>query len=119
MKQTQSTYETNINNRVDNLEDTISSTQVFHKYQLIISETTTTGAEVTIPCNYKVGQDVLDVYLNGERLILSSDDIGTDGSYLEAGTAGSISNKIKITSDWNLDAGDIFEFVVRGDYSET
>ena len=90
-----------------------------HKYTLKITTTTSNGAELTLPCYYKVGQDVLDVYLNGERLLLSSDDGGTDGHYREVGDSNSISNKIKITSDWSLAIGDYFEFVVRGEYSGT
>ena len=92
---------------------------VTHKYQLKITSAVTAGTEVTIPCYYKVGQAVLDVYLNGERLLLSSDDAGTDGHYQEVGTANSISNKIKTTTDWALEAEDVLDFVVRGDYSAT
>lgn len=90
---------------------------VTHKYCLKITSAVTAGTEVTIPCYYKVGQAVLDVYLNGERLLLSSDDAGTDGHYCEVGEADSISNQIKITTDWTLEAGDYFDFVVRGEYS--
>lgn len=92
---------------------------VTHKYQLKITSTVTAGTEVTIPCCYKVGQAVLDVYLNGERLLLSSDTSGTDGHYQEVGTANSISNKIKTTTDWPLEVGDVLDFVVRGDFSAT
>ena len=90
-----------------------------HKYQLKITAGVTAGTEVTIPCYFKVGQAVPDVYLNGERLLLSSDASGTDGHYQEVGTADSISNKIKTTTDWALEAGDVLDFVVRGDYSAT
>ncbi len=90
-----------------------------HKYQLKITSAVTAGTEVTIPCSYKVGQAVLDVYLNGERLLLSSDASGKNGHYQEVGTANSISNKIKTTTDWALEAGDVLDFVVRGDYSAT
>lgn len=89
-----------------------------HKYSLPITETTSAGANITIPCYYKVGADVLDVYLNGERLILSSDDTGTDGHYREVGTSGSISNIIKTTSDWYLEDGDMLEFEVKGEYED-
>lgn len=92
---------------------------VTHKYCLKITSAVTAGTEVTIPCYYKVGQAVLDVYLNGERLLLSSDASGTDGHYQEVGTADNISNKIKTTTDWALEAGDVLDFVVRGDYSAT
>lgn len=92
---------------------------VTHKYCLKITSAVTAGTEVTIPCYYKVGQAVLDVYLNGERLLLSSDASGTDGHYQEVGTADNISNKIKTTTDWALEAGEVLDFVVRGDYSAT
>ena len=87
------------------------------KYKLIITEDKESGEEIEIPCKYKVGADVLDVYLNGERLIKSSDISGKDGHYLETGSTGSISNKIETIIDWNLEEGDILEFVVRGEWS--
>ena len=87
------------------------------KYHLDITDAVTAGSAITLPCQYKVGQDVLDVYLNGEKLIkaTSSDD---EGHYYEVGDADSISNQIKITSDWSLESGDYFDFVVRGEWSE-
>ena len=88
-------------------------------YYLKINADTTAGQEITLPCYYKVGEEVLDVYLNGERLIKSSDDSGTDGHYLEVGDTGSISNKIKTTTDWNLEQGDVLDLVVRGEYNAT
>ena len=88
-------------------------------YSLKISNDTTAGQEITIPCYYKVGEEVLDVYLNGERLLKSTDDVGTDGHYLEVGDIGSISNKIKTTTDWSLATGDVLELVVRGEYDAT
>lgn len=88
-----------------------------HKYKLTVSTTTSSGTEITLPAYYKVGQDVLDVYLEDERLIKSSDEAGSDGHYVEVGEADSISNKIKITTDWAVEAGMTFEFVVRGEYS--
>ena len=95
-------------------QNNINETSYLYK----ITSSTPAGTEVTIPCYYKVGKGTLDVYLNGERLLLSSDEAGTDGHYLEVGDADSISNQIKITTDWSLDVGDYFEFVVRGEYSE-
>lgn len=94
------------------IEDVLTS-----KYSLEIDADKTAGQEITIPCNYKVGEEVLDVYLNGERLLKSSDDAGTDGHYREIGDTGSISNKIKTTTDWNLEEGDVLDLVVRGEYN--
>ena len=82
-----------------------------------ITADTAKGATVTLSKKYKVGAGVLDVYLNGERLIKSSDEAGTDGNYTEVGTAGATSNQIKLTSDWNLSSGDYLEIIVRGEWS--
>lgn len=82
-----------------------------------ITADTAKGAIVTLSKKYKVGAGVLDVYLNGERLIKSSDEAGTDGHYTEVGTAGATSNQIKLTSDWNLSSGDYLEIIVRGEWS--
>ena len=49
----------------------------------------------------------------GQLLLLSSDDAGTDGHYREVGEADSISNKIKLTTDWSADKGEYFKFVVK------
>lgn len=74
---------------------------------------------ITIPCKYKVGTNCLDVLLNGQKLLLSSDVDGTDGYYLEVAIPNSqISNQICLTNDWGIDTdsiakGRIFEFVVR------
>lgn len=110
-KETFDTFQNNIDSAINN--------NIEHKYQLKITSAIAAGTEVTIPCYYKVGQAVLDVYLNGERLGLSSDDAGTDGHYREIGIADSISNKIKTTTDWSLEVDDVLDFVVRGDYSAT
>lgn len=88
-----------------------------HSSVIKITADTAKGATVTLPRKYKVGAGVLDVYINGERLIKSSDEAGTDGHYTEVGTAGTTSNQIKITTDWNLEAGDYLEFIVRGEWS--
>lgn len=87
-----------------------------YNYKLIIQDS---ESEIILPCKYEVGKHVLDVFLNGERLILSSDEAGTDGHYVEVGEANSVSNKIKITTDWSLQVGDVLGLVVRGDYSDT
>ena len=53
----------------------------------------------------------------GEKLILSSDDVGTDGHYREVGGNNAASNKIKLTTDWGCAVGEYFEFVIKGEYS--
>lgn len=106
---------TNLNLLQSNIETEIN-THIEHKYILKITTDIKAGTAFTIPCNYKVGANVLDVYLNGERLILSSDNSGTDGHYCEVGETDSTSNQIKTTTDWSLKSGDVLEFEIRGEY---
>lgn len=89
-----------------------------HSSVMKITADTVKGATITLPKKYKVGAGVLDVYINGEKLIKSSDEAGTNGHYIEVGEVKSISNQIKITNDWNLEAGDYLEFIVRGEWGE-
>lgn len=108
----------NLNQMQKLIKTDVKEKQAF-KYTLEITTNKTAGQEITLPCYYKVGEEVLDVYLNGERLIKSNDDSGTDGHYREVGITGSISNKIKTTTDWNLEADDVLDLVVRGEYNGT
>lgn len=108
----------NLNQMQKLIKADIKEKQAF-KYTLEIDTDKIAGQEITLPCYYKVGEEALDVYLNGERLLKSSDDAGTDGHYREVGTTGSISNKIKTTTDWNLEADDVLDLVVRGEYNAT
>ena len=94
-------------------QNNINETSYFYK----ITSNIPAGTEVTIPCYYKVGKGTLDVYLNEERLLLSSDSSGTNGHYQEVGTSDSISNKIKTTTDWTLEVNDVLNLIVRGEYS--
>ena len=72
-------------------QNNINETSYLYK----ITSSIPAGTEVTIPCYYKVGKGTLDVYLNGERLLLSSDSSGTNGHYQEVGTADSIRIKLR------------------------
>ena len=89
-----------------------------HTYNLILNENVNAGGEITLPFYYKVGANVLQVYYMGQLLLLSSDDAGTDGHYREVGEEDSISNKIKLTTDWSADKGEYFKFVVKGVYEQ-
>ena len=100
----------------NNIEAAISDVST-KKATIHITADTAKGATVTLTRKFKVGAGVLDIYLNGERLIKSSDEAGTDGHYVEVGTAGATSNQIKLTSDWNLSSGDYLEIIVRGEWS--
>ena len=88
------------------------------EYSLVLSSNVSTGGEITLPFKYKVGANVLQVYYMGQLLLLSTDDAGTDGHYREVGEADSISNKIKLTTDWSADKGEYFKFVVKGVYEQ-
>ena len=89
-----------------------------HTYNLILNENVAAGGEITLPFYYKVGANVLQVYYMGQLLLLSSDDAGTDGHYREVGEADSISNKIKLTTDWSAETGEYFKFVLKGVYEQ-
>ena len=102
----------NLNKMQSNIENTVEG----YTYNLILTANVNAGGEITLPFYYKVGANVLQVYYMGQLLLLSSDDSGTDGHYREVGEADSISNKIKLTSDWSADKGEYFKFVVKGDY---
>lgn len=86
----------------DNIEIAISDI-TSKKATMHITADTAKGAIVTLPLKYFYGDNTLDVYLNGERLILSSDEAGTNGHYTEVGEVKSVSNQIKLTNDWNLE----------------
>lgn len=100
----------------NNIEAAISDVST-KKATIHITADTAKGAIVTLSKKYKVGARVLDIYLNGERLIKSSDEAGTDGHYVEVGTAGATSNQIKLTTDWNLSSGDYLLIMTRGEWS--
>lgn len=103
----------NLNKMQSNIENTVEG----YTYNLILTENVVAGGEITLPFYYKVGANVLLVYYMGQLLLLSSDDVGTDGHYREVGTSGSLSNKIKLTMDWSAETGEYFKFVVKGVYS--
>lgn len=86
-------------------------------YIVINSYIITTETEIAentdyeIPCYYKVGEDVLDIYYMGEKLIKNV-------HYKEVGESETISNKIQFYN-WGqaVPTNRIIEFVVRGVYT--
>lgn len=78
--------------------------------------TTTTPIEentnYTIPVNYKVGSNTLDIYYMGEKLVKNE-------HYIEVGESGAVSNIIQF-KDWGqaVPKDRIIEFVVKGEYSD-
>lgn len=99
------------------LQNNIENSVEEYIYNLVLNSNIDLGGEITLPFKYKVGANVLQVYYMGQLLLQSSDDVGTDGHYREVGEADSISNKIKLTSDWSAETGEYFKFVVKGVYS--
>lgn len=89
-----------------------------HTYDLILTANVASGGEITLPFYYKVGNDSLIVFYEGLFLKLARDGTKASGSYTEVGEAGTISNKIKITDDWNAESGEYFKFVVKGVYEQ-
>lgn len=76
--------------------------------------TTTPIAEntnYTIPLNYKVGSNTLDIYYMGEKLVKNE-------HYIEVGESGAVSNIIQF-KDWgqSVPKDRIIEFAVKGEYS--
>lgn len=118
ISQTQPT-DTGVELWVDLSENPSSGGQKTYKYKMSGSpmKEISPGGTITLPCNYKVGANVLDVYFNGELLVLSSDAAGSNGHYLEVGTTGSISNEIQLTSDWGTGTDYYLAIVVRGEYA--
>lgn len=88
--------------------------KIFNKVQdstITTQETIAENTDYTIPLNYKVGADVLEIYYMGEKLI-------KDTHYIEVGNTGAISNTIQFYN-WgqSVPTGRTIEFVVRGVYS--
>lgn len=98
------------------LQNNIENSVEEYIYNLVLNSNIDSGGEITLPFKYKVGANVLQVYYMGQLLLLSSDDAGTDGHYCEVGEADSLSNKIKLTTDWSAETGEYFKFIVKGVY---
>lgn len=97
----------NLNKMQDNIETKM--------YRLNIETAVSAGGQLILPCYYKVGTDCLKVRLGSEVLIKAIDN-DNQGHYYEVGTVSSISNTIKLTSDWSLDVGDVIILEVQGVY---
>ena len=98
---------TNLNNIENELE-------LLYTIQTSTVTTSTTIAEntdYTIPLNYKVGDNSLEVIYMGEKLIKGT-------HYIEVGNTGAVSNTIQFYN-WgqSVPTGRTIEFIVRGVYS--
>lgn len=94
-----------------NKQTTKSNLQKEQKSIITTTATISENTDYTIPLNYKVGADVLEIYYMGERLIKGT-------HYLEVGNNGAISNTIQFYN-WgqSVPTGRTIEFIVRGVYS--
>lgn len=106
----------NLNKMQDNIEEAIN----IQRSTVTLSSTVNANTNYTIPLNYQVGNNSLEVFYCGSKL-----EKGTD--YNEIGTTGEVSNIIQfLDSIGDLDMSDVegfenftetLEFVVRGEYS--
>ena len=107
----------NIKTIIDESEILVSKKELEDKIKTKIEIITTTeeieeNTDYEIPCNYKVGQDTLDIYYMGERLIKGE-------HYIEVGENGTVSNKIQFYN-WgqSVPIDRTIEFIVRGVYED-
>lgn len=107
---------TEINTKLDNIVST-SHKNTITSYTITTEEEISENTDYEIPCNYKVGQDTLDIYYMGEKLIKADPTNNIDGHYIEVGENGTVSNKIQFYN-WgqSVPIGRTIEFIVRGVY---
>lgn len=79
--------------------------------------TITNGYEITLPIQYQVGNNSLELRLDSEVLKLASET--ADGHYKEVGAAGAKSNKIQFyrteaDGSWTLEEAALLTAIVRG-----
>ncbi len=87
---------------MNKLQDNIET----HTYQVTLTEKVLQNTDYTLPCNYIVGNDSLEIYVLGILFI-------KDEHYKEVGNSGEISNKIQFL-DWDVSAGYTITIKVQG-----
>lgn len=92
--------EENITLWVDTTETSPTEKDTPKTSTLTVTEIT---KNITLPINYTVGNNSLEVYYDGEKLIKATKQDGTDGHYIEIGTTDNTSNEIQITNDWDIE----------------
>ena len=103
-KETMDTFQTNIKKAIDN----INTNKDMYQKNITIQEEIIENTNYTIPLKYIVGNNSLEIYYMGERLI-------KDVHYIEVGEINSISNTIQF-KDWgmNVPIDRQIEFIVKG-----
>lgn len=95
----------------DNDIQSLNNKTTINRYTVTTNAAIAENTDYTIPGNYKVGANVLEVYYMGEKLVKGV-------HYIEVGNNNSISNKIQFYN-WgqSVPVGVTLEFIVRGVYS--
>lgn len=84
-------------------------------YEILESEIED-NSTITVPFNYQVGNNSLEIYVFGERLVKVEGD--KDGHYTEVGEEGTTSNQIQLHDiGQNIPVGTVITYVVTGDYN--
>lgn len=98
----------NLNLAQAELVDDIGTQTQSEREVLTLEEAIQENTEYEIPVTYEVGNNSLEIYYQGTKLIKGIE-------YLEVGTEGTFSNKIKF-HNWgqNVPVGRTIEFIVRG-----
>ena len=99
----------NYDEDISNLNTNLNNKTTVNRNIVTLAEAVAANTDYTIPCKYKVGTNVLEIYYMGEKLVLGT-------HYIEIGTSNSNSNKIQF-KDWSVPAGRMIEFIVRGVYN--
>ncbi len=91
-----------------NLLDLIKNKTTINRAVVVTSKEIAENTDYTIPLNYIVGDNSLEIYYMGEKLV-------KDEHYIEVGDEGSVSNIIQFY-DWgqSVPVDRLIEFVVRG-----
>ena len=83
---------------------------------ILVEESFNTNNLFDIELPYIVGEAELEVYLDGEKLLLATQENGLDdGHYIEVGERGKVSHYIKFYNwgDTNLEKGDIVHIAIN------
>lgn len=92
--------------------DNLNNMQTLQIAKVITSATIAENTNYTIPLNYRVGDNSLEVYYQGTKLIKGE-------HYIEVGAVGETSNIIQFY-DWGqaVPVDRLLEFRVKGDYEQ-
>lgn len=92
----------------EKVEETIIDVKKINTVLITTTEEIAENTDYTIPLNYIVGDNSLEIYYMGEKLV-------KDEHYIEVGEEGEVSNIIQFY-DWGqaVPVDRLIEFIVRG-----